>query len=264
MMVDPGRGELGTLIGHMARANPQWRSWTPGTRVATLLRPLPHWVVPVLVHPKVYRLAGPYGAMQSVEAEAAMRRAASDPLSGFVSLRAYVDGDDPRMIHWPTTARTGTLMVREHVELRRPELTVLLDTSTDVASADDFEEAVDVAASIAVHALGTGLDVVVRTTSRANPGLPVPLVQEGSVLDLLTPVEQTSGTGSLALSELFAGRLDRSSVVVVTGPRGPSSRMPASARVITVRIGHGAEITPGIALAVADAAEFSARWRPWA
>ena len=220
-------------------------------------------VVPVLVHPKVYRLAGPYGAMQTVEAEAVMRRTASDPLAGFVSLRAYVDGDDPRLIHWPTTARTGTLMVREHVELRRPELTVVLDTSVDVSTPDDFEEEVDVAASIAIHALGTGLDVVVRTTSREHPGVSKPLVAEGQVLDLLTPVAQSSGASSIALGELFAGRLDRASVVVVTGPRGPSSRMPPSGRVIVARVGAGAEIGPGIALAVADAAEFSARWRPW-
>jgi uncharacterized protein (DUF58 family) len=37
--------------------------------------------------------------MHTVEDEAVIRRAASDPLSGFVSLREYVDGDDPRLIH---------------------------------------------------------------------------------------------------------------------------------------------------------------------
>ena len=99
-----------------------------------------------------------------------MRRATVDPLSGFVSLREYVPGDDPRLIHWPTTARVGTLMVREHVEVRRPEFTVVLDTAAHVATADDFEEMVDVAASIAVHALRDGLDVVVRTTDRDHPG----------------------------------------------------------------------------------------------
>ncbi len=66
-------------------------------------------------------------------------------MSGFVSMREYVAGDDPRMIHWPTTARTGTLMVREHVEVRRPEFTVVLDTAPSVGTPDDFEEAVDVA-----------------------------------------------------------------------------------------------------------------------
>ena len=64
----------------------------------------------------------------------------------------------------PTTARTGTLMVREHVEVRRPEFTIVLDTAPMAGGPDDFEEAVDVAATLAVHAIRTGLDVVVRTT----------------------------------------------------------------------------------------------------
>jgi uncharacterized protein (DUF58 family) len=81
-------------------------------------------------------------------------------------MREYVPGDDPRMIHWPTTARTGTLMVREHVEVRRPEFTIVLDTADAAGTPDDFEESVDVAASLAVHAIAAGLDVVVRTTSR--------------------------------------------------------------------------------------------------
>ena len=72
----------------------------------------------VLVHPRLYSLSGPYGAMHTVEDEAVIRRSASDPLSGFVSLREYVVGDDPRLVHWPTSARMGTLMIREHVELR--------------------------------------------------------------------------------------------------------------------------------------------------
>ena len=63
-----------------------------------------------------------------------IRRAASDPLCGFVSLREYVPGDDPRLIHWPTTARVGTLMIREHVELRRPEFTVVLDTAPEASA----------------------------------------------------------------------------------------------------------------------------------
>ena len=51
-------------------------------------------------------------------------------------MRALV-GDDPRLVHWPTSARMGTLMIREHVELRRPEFTVLLDAADSVADAED-------------------------------------------------------------------------------------------------------------------------------
>ncbi|RLE16606.1 MAG: hypothetical protein DRJ50_14850, partial [Actinobacteria bacterium] len=217
----------------------------------------------VIVHPKVYDLVGPQGAVRVVENESVLRRATADPMSGFVSLREYVAGDDPRMIHWPTTARTGTLMVREHVEVRRPEFTVVLDTSRAVGTAEDFEEAVDVAATLAVHALGSGLDVVVRTTDRANAGRPNPLVSEAMVLDLLTPVRMTSDNDLLALSALFAGGFDRTTVVMVTGPEGPSSQFASSERMSTVRIGEGAKAGTGVVLAAADASEFVRRWRSW-
>ena len=135
-------------------------------------------------------------------------------------MREYVAGDDPRMIHWPTTARIGTLMVREHVEVRRPEFTIVLDTAPTAGTPDDFEEAVDVAATLAVHAIRTGLDVVVRTTDSDHAGRPTPLVTDAAVLDLLTSVQQSDDTRLLPVSALFAGGFDQSSVVFVTGPNG--------------------------------------------
>ncbi len=217
----------------------------------------------VIVHPKVYDLVGPHGAVRVVENESVLRRATSDPMSGFMSMREYVAGDDPRMIHWPTTARTGTLMVREHVEVRRPEFTVVLDTAPTVGSADDFEEAVDVAATLAVHAIRTGLDVVVRTTDRDHAGRPSPLVTDAAVLDLLTPVQQSDEHSLVPVSSLFAGGFDHTSVVFVTGPTGPSSRFATSERMSVVRVGEGAVGGRGIVLAAGDAREFVRRWRSW-
>ncbi len=217
----------------------------------------------VIVHPKIYDLVGPHGAVRVVENESVLRRATADPMSGFVSMREYVAGDDPRMIHWPTTARTGTLMVREHVEVRRPEFTVVLDTAPSAGTADDFEEAVDVAATLAVHAIRTGLDVVVRTTDRDHAGRPTPLVTDSSVLDLLTPVQQSSDFTLLPIAALFTGGFDQTSVVLVTGPTGPSSRFASSERMSIVRIGDGAQSGPGIVLAANDASEFVRLWRAW-
>lgn len=218
----------------------------------------------VIVHPKIYDLVGPHGAVRVVENESVLRRATADPMSGFVSMREYVAGDDPRMIHWPTTARTGTLMVREHVEVRRPEFTVVLDTAPSAGTADDFEEAVDVAATLSVHAIRTGLDVVVRTTDRDHAGRPTPLVTDASILDLLTPVQQSNERSLLPIAALFTGGFDHSSVVFVTGPSGPSSRFATSERMSVVRIGDGALGGPGIVLAAQDASEFVRRWRSWA
>jgi uncharacterized protein (DUF58 family) len=215
----------------------------------------------VIVHPKVYELVGPHGAVRTVENESVLRRASADPMSGFVSMREYVAGDDPRMIHWPTTARTGTLMVREHVEVRRPEFTVVLDAAAIVGTPEDFEEAVDVAASLAIHAIRSGLDVVLRSTHRHHAGRPSPIVAEGAVLDLLTPVRQAGDGELLSVASLFSGGFDHTSVLMVTGPHGPSSRFASADRLSAVRIGDGAVAGPGISLAANDAIEFVQRWR---
>ena len=217
----------------------------------------------VIVHPRVHELRGPYGAMHTVEDEAVIRRAASDPLSGFVSLREYIDGDDPRLIHWPTSARMGTLMLREHVELRRPEFTVVLDCAASAATADDFEEMVDVTASVAVHALRSGVNVSLKTTSRYHPGAMRPIDRETRILDLLTPVGQVDPEHHMSLVEIFHAGIDHTMIVFITGPRGPSTTLAHSDRVSTVRVGDGATVGPGVVLAVDDAVTFAERWRPW-
>lgn len=217
----------------------------------------------VVVHPRVHVLDTAAGSTRTTESESAVRRATTDPMSGFVTLREYVPGDDPRLIHWPTTARTGTLMIREHVEVRRPEFTVVLDTAAHVATADDFEEMVDVAASIAVQALRDGLEVVVRSTDRAHAGRSAALVHDAQVLDLLTPVAQTTGVDVLSVAALFTGGLDQTSVTLVTGPAGPSSGIGGADLMTVIRVGRGAAAAPGITMAVESARAFVERWRAW-
>lgn len=216
----------------------------------------------VTVHPKIYEMVGPQGSSRVVENESTVRRTAADPMSGFVSMREYVAGDDPRMIHWPTTARTGTLMVREHVEVRRPEFTIVVDAVAAVATEEDFEEMIDVAATLAVHALRTGLDVVVRTTNRAHAGRPTPLVSEAEVLDLLTPVRQTEAD-PMVVGALFTQGFDHTTVLLVTGPDGPATRLSASDQTIIIRVGEGAQSGGGVAVAAQDAPDFVNRWRSW-
>jgi uncharacterized protein (DUF58 family) len=217
----------------------------------------------VTVHPKVYQLLGPQGAVRVIDSESVLRRASADPISGLMSMREYVAGDDPRLIHWPTTARTGVLMVRQPVEIRRPEFTVVLDASDEAGTADDFEEAVDVAATLAAHAVRSGFGVVLRTTSRSHPGLATPISDEGFMLDLLTPVQQVNAGNLLSVATLFSHGFDHTSVVVVTGPNGPSSRLMNLDQVVVVRIGEGAIAATGVAIAAAGAAEFALRWETW-
>jgi len=217
----------------------------------------------VTVHPKIYDLVSPHGTSRVVENESILRRAAADPLSGFVSMREYVPGDDPRLIHWATSAHTGTLMVREHVEVRRPEFTVLLDTSAHHDRADDFEEAVDVAASLAVHGIRQGLDVSVRTTDPEHPGHSMALGDERRVLDLLTPVERTTTANAVPIATLLARGVQQTTLAVITGPSGPSTRIAAVDHAVVVRVGEGVPTIGDRGLSVADAKEFVQRWRGW-
>ncbi len=147
--------------------------------------------------------------------------------------------------------------------MRRPEFTVVLDAAAVAATADDFEEMVDVAASIAVHTLSSGVSVMLRTTSRRFPGSFRPLDRAVSVLDLMTPVTQAGVDDSMSMAEVFGGGIDHTMIAFVTGPRGPSTTFVRSDRLSVIRIGRGAEASAGVTLAAHDATEFVQRWRPW-
>jgi uncharacterized protein (DUF58 family) len=217
----------------------------------------------IMVQPRA-RLLGPTrGLTRLANDEAKAVRRFGDPLSGFHSLRPYVTGDDTRLIHWASVAKTGDLMVREFVDSRRPQFSIVLDVDAAVGTADDFEEAVDVAASVAVAALRDDLDVVVRTTERANAGRPNRLVSGQEVLDLLTRVGRASGADTVSLAGLFTGGFPEGVVIVVTGPNGPAPSAAARrSDVRVIRVGHGAAVAPslGVTVAAADADTFAQLW----
>ena len=83
------------------------------------------------VHPRVAALAPlPVGFAKDLEGPTSDASPAGDV--AFHALREYELGDDHRHIHWMSTARTGTLMVRHYVDNRRPSITAVVDT--DLAS----------------------------------------------------------------------------------------------------------------------------------
>lgn len=84
-----------------------------------------------------------------------------------VGLHEYVPGDDLRRLHWGSSARTGTLMVREDADPALPHVLVLLDDRAGSYGADPdaFEEAVDFAAGVVGRALGDGRHVRLQTLS---------------------------------------------------------------------------------------------------
>ena len=74
----------------------------------------------------------------------------------FHGLREYIDGDEPRSIHWKASARSEQLLVKEHTIEGLRRCTVFLDVAPDSYRDDaGFERAVVAAASL-VHSCERG------------------------------------------------------------------------------------------------------------
>ena len=113
------------------------------------------WTDPIdlFVHPRTVTLDGATaGFMRDLEG-LPTRDLSSDDVS-FHAMREYVPGDDMRHVHWKSTARTGTVMVRQFEETRRSHTVVALSRSVaDFAEPEEFELAVSVAGSLGLQAL---------------------------------------------------------------------------------------------------------------
>jgi uncharacterized protein (DUF58 family) len=77
----------------------------------------------------------------------------------FRGLRAFRDGDDPRDIHWRSTARRGIPLVREKEDEETREATVVLDNEPAAAADAAFERAVSEAAGVCVELARRGFSV---------------------------------------------------------------------------------------------------------
>jgi uncharacterized protein (DUF58 family) len=77
------------------------------------------------------------------------------------SLRPYTPGDDPRDVHWRSTARYAQPVVREYERDAAETLWLAVELRTSQAEA--AEQAIEIAASLAARALGRGERVALVT-----------------------------------------------------------------------------------------------------
>lgn len=110
-------------------------------------------VAELVVHPRTIAIPSTStGLIRDLEGNATRDLTNSDV--AFHALREYMPGDERRYIHWKSTAKTGTYMVRQFEETRRSHLVVALSlASGDYANDEEFELAVSVAGSLGVRAI---------------------------------------------------------------------------------------------------------------
>ena len=80
-------------------------------------------------------------------------------------MREYVDGDPIRLVHWPSTARTGAVMVRELEGPQRPRLVVVVDLR---GAESEAEIAASRASGLALAALAAGTLVDLATVEAST------------------------------------------------------------------------------------------------
>jgi uncharacterized protein (DUF58 family) len=117
----------------------------------------------------------------------------------FHALRDYVLGDEPRSVHWRSSARVGHLVVRQQVASATSGTTVVLDCDVTAYGQDDqfhvgwesdrFEAGVEVAASIIAADLSRNEEVHLLRTTRNSSPVSSTRGSPGAYLDVLATVE---------------------------------------------------------------------------
>ncbi|MCP5026725.1 MAG: DUF58 domain-containing protein [Actinomycetia bacterium] len=227
------------------------------------------------VHPRVVATRPlPLGFAKDLEGPTSDASPTGDV--AFHTLRDYQMGDNFRHIHWLSTARTGTTMVRHYVDNRRPTLAVVLDDRAADLDGDQFETAVEATASLAVSSLAARQPVSVafggmslRSPARAG--------SRTDLLDRLAGVQPGPGTGLLEASvEALRHDPEASALAIVTGPTSAvelarlAAHLRRRVRIIVIRVwpdrnGLDQVGIPGATvLDISDHRQFQAAWNRFA
>lgn len=141
----------------------------------------------------------------------------------FYTLREYQRGDDLRRVHWPSSAKTDQLMIRQ---LETPWLSralVMLDVRSQVYESEDaFETAVSGAASVVTHLVKSGFDADLwagepQAIDARNYGAAMErlaLVEPNPAVDIEAVATQIRYKGGGGVLAIVTGTADRALVSV--------------------------------------------------
>jgi uncharacterized protein (DUF58 family) len=160
----------------------------------------------------------------------------------FHALRDYVLGDEPRSVHWRSSARAGKLVVRQQVSAASAGTTVVLDVDGSAygsgekfgAGWDDerFELAVEVAASLVSSQLGRTEQVHLVTTGRGSAVATASVGAANSLLDVLAVVRPLPPADTRPDEMPSVVRRTRAAHTIVVTSRPGHRTLPALRRLV--------------------------------
>ena len=140
----------------------------------------------------------------------------------FHALRPYAPGDDMKRVHWLSTARAGTLMVRQYEPTLRTRTELILDgQATSYRNADEFELAVEIYASLGCRCLLDGRRLQARAPEPDDSdahGTTLPTEDPRSFLDACSAIHPRQDGYDL-LDRIDASK-QISLTILVTGSLG--------------------------------------------
>lgn len=173
----------------------------------------------IVVYPTVEELSGfPMTRGQDPAVNASRPEHSQRGGEDFYTLREYQRGDDLRRIHWPSSAKTEELMIRQLETPWQSRALVLLDVRPSAyESSDAFETAVSGAASVVTHLVRSGFDAdlwagdphIIDASRYTTAMERLALVQPNPMIDVeavASRIRQTGGGGALVLVTGLADR----------------------------------------------------------
>ncbi|MFW2513545.1 DUF58 domain-containing protein [Demequina sp. SO4-13] len=203
-----GRWPLGPALVHSGDPFGMMRADTPVGEAELV----PVW-------PAVVDLSGTAGALMGHADRVVM--GARTPSPDDASLRDYREGDDLRRVHWASSARLGTMLVRSDERAGRRPATVILDAPREPLA---LEWAISAAASIAlsvldsghpVRMIGPGMDAEAMRHLGERGGELARFELLNQTIDLRSPVSRADSTAQLVRSAALAADDSRHGEVTV-------------------------------------------------
>jgi len=172
----------------------------------------------LIVHPRIHEIS-PFPTGMNRDLEGVPSGEAAEGGITFANLREYVPGDDVRLIHWRSSARTDRLLVRHNVDVQRPRTTIVLDTTSELYSVDSFDDAIRAVASIISACRHRLYPFSVYTTDGQYIDETSPITLIMDTLAGLQPVERHEGTIETTVLKAARGRTGLA-CALITGRSG--------------------------------------------